>query len=68
MYTTSFRVVQLMYSPLRCFQQSVPNLVIGVQTCRLYHYTLCIVGNVQDKFQGCTVDVQAATGLLTFST
>ena len=68
MYTTSFRVVQLMYSPLRCFQQSVPNLVIGVQTCRLYQYTLCFVGNVQDKFQGCTVDVQAAKGLLTFST
>ena len=67
MHTPSFRVVQLMYRPLQGFQQSVPNLVIGVQTCRLYHYTLCIVGNVQDKFQGCTVDVQAITGFLTFS-
>ena len=61
MYKTSFRVVQLMYRPILCFQQSVPNLVVCVQTGRLYHYTLCIVGNVQDKFQGCTVDVQAAT-------
>ena len=25
------------------------------------------VGNVHEKFQGCTVDVQAATGLLTIS-
>ena len=65
---TSFRFVQLMYSSLLCFQQSVPNLAVGVQTCRLYHYTLCIVGNVQDKFQGCTVDVQAATEFSTMST
>ena len=58
---TSFRFVQLMYSSLLCFQQSVPNLAVGVQTCRLYHYTLCSVGNVHDKFQGCIVDVLAAT-------
>ena len=68
MYTTSFRVVQLMYRPVLCFQQLVPNLVVGVQTCHLYHYTLCIVGNVQDKFQGCTVDVRAATAFITIST
>ena len=68
MYKTSFRVVQLMYRPVLCFQQSVPNLVVGVQTCRLYHYTLRIVGNVQDKFKGCTVDVQAATVFITIST
>ena len=68
MYTTSLRVVQLMYRPLRSFKQSVPNLVVGVQTCCLDSYTSCGVGNVYDKFQGCTVDVQAATGLLTIST
>ena len=62
MHTTSLRVVQLMYRPLRGFQQSVPNLVVGVQTCCLDHYTSCGVGKVQDKIQGCTVDVQAATG------
>ena len=68
MCTRSFRIVQLMYRPLRGFQQSVPNLVVGVQTCCLDHYTSCVVGNVHDKFQDCTVDVQAATGFLTIST
>ena len=57
-----------MYRPVLCFQQSVPNLVVGVQTCRLYHYTLRIVGNVQEKFQGCAVYVQAATVFSTIST
>ena len=57
-----------MYRPLRCIQQSVPNLVVGVQTCRLDHYTSCGEGIVPDKFQGCTVDVQAATVFLTIST
>ena len=57
-----------MFRPVLCFQQSVPNLVVGVQACRLYHYTLCIVDNVQDKFHGCTVDVQAATAFITIST
>ena len=65
---TSFRVVQLMYRPLLGVLQSVPNLVVGVQTCRLDHYTLYSVGNVHDKVQGCTVDVQAATEFLTIST
>ena len=68
MYITSFRVVQLMYRTLRGFQQSVPNLVVGVQTCCFDHYTSCGVGNVHDKFQDCTVDVQAATEFLTIST
>ena len=68
MYTTRFRVVQLMYMPLRCFQQSVPNLVVGVQTFHLDYYTSCGVNNVHKKFQGCTVDVQAATVFLTIST
>ena len=68
MYTTSFKVVQLMYKPLRSFYQSLPNLVVCVQNFRLEHYTSCGVGNVYDKFQGCTVDVQAATELLTIST
>ena len=68
MYTTSFRVVQLMYSPLQGFQHSVPNPVVGVQTFRFDHYTSWSVGNVHDKFQCCTVDVQAATVFLTIST
>ena len=61
-------VVQLMYKTLRGYLQSVPNLVVGVQTCLLDHDTVCDVGKVYDKFQGCTVDVQDATGLLTIST
>ena len=51
-----------MYSPLQGFQQSVPNVIVCVQTFRYHHYTLYIVGNIHDTFQGCTVDVQAATG------
>ena len=61
MYTISFMVVQLIYRTLLGFLQSVPNLVVGVQTCRFDHYTSCGVGNVHNKFQDCTVDVQAAT-------
>ena len=61
MSTSSFRVVQLMYRLQRSFKQSVPYLVVGVQTIRLDQCTLCGVGNVHNKFQGCTVDVQAAT-------
>ena len=57
-----------MYKPLRGYKQSVPNLIVGVQTCRLDHYTSNCVGNVHNKFQGCTVDVQAATVFLTIST
>ena len=68
MCTTRFRVVQLMYRPLRCFQQSVPNLVVGVQTFRFDHYTSWSMGNVHDKFQCCTVNVQAATLFLIIST
>ena len=68
MHTTSFRVVQLMYRPLLGFLQSVPNLVVGVQTCRFDYYTSCGVGNMHDKFKGCTVDVQDATGIFTIST
>ena len=67
-HTPSFMVVQLMDRLLRCFQQSLPNLVVYVQTCRLDHYTSCSVGNVHNKFQGCTIDVQVATGFLTIST
>ena len=51
-----------MSRPLLGFKQSVPNLVVGVQTFLLYHDTVYEVGNVHDKFQGCTVDVQAVTG------
>ena len=68
MYTTSLSVVHLMYRPLHGFYQSVPNLVVSAQTCRLDHYTSCGEGNVHDKFQGSAVDVQAATGFLIIST
>ena len=68
MYTTSFRVVQLMYRLLLDYKQSVPNLAVGVQTCLFDHVTVYDVGKVLDKFQGCTVDVQAATGFSIIST
>ena len=68
MHTTSFRVVQLTYRPLRCYEQSVPKVVVGVQTCHLDHYTSSGVFNVHDKVECCTVDVQAATEFLTIST
>ena len=51
-----------MYRPLLGFKQSVPNLVVVVQTCHFDHDTVYDVGNVHVKFQGCTVDVQAAMG------
>ena len=50
-----------MYRPQRSSKQSVPYLVVGVQTIRLDQCTLCGVGNVHIKFKGCTVDVQATT-------
>ena len=51
-----------MYRPLRGFKQSVHNVVVVVQTCHYDHYTVYDVGNAHVKFQGCTVDEQAATG------
>ena len=54
-------VVQLMYRPQRSSKQSVPYLVVGVQTSSLDQYTSCGVDNVHIKFQGFTVDVQATT-------
>ena len=57
-----------MYRPLLGFKQSVPNLVVGVQTFLLDHDNVNDVGNVRHKFEGCTVDVQAATGILIIST
>ena len=35
--------------------------MVGVQSCCLDQYASYDVGNVHDKFQGCTVDVQVAT-------
>ena len=68
MNMTSFRVVQLMYRTPRGFQQSVPNHVVGVQTCCLDHSASCGVGNVHAKVQDCTDDVQAAMVFITIST
>ena len=67
-HTKSFRVVQLMYRPLRGYEQSVPKVLVGVQTCLLDHYTSSGVFNVHDKVECCTVDVKAATEILTIST
>ena len=58
----------MMYRPLLDYKQSVPNLFVGVQTCLFYHVTVYDVGKALDKFQGCTVDVQAATGFSIIST
>ena len=41
--------------------QSVPKLVVGVQTCCMVQYTSYKVGDMHDKFKGCTVDVHVAT-------
>ena len=57
-----------MYRSLRGFRQSVPNLVVGVQSCCLDYYTSCGVGKVPDKIEGCTVDVQVAMEFLTICT
>ena len=76
-YYPSFGVGNVRHKFQRCtvdvqaatgFQQSVPNLVLGVQTFSLDDYTSCGVGNVRHKFQRCTVDVQAATGFSIIST
>ena len=50
-----------MYRPQRSFKQSVPYLVVGVQTSCLDQYTSCGVDNEHIKIHGCTVDVQATT-------
>ena len=68
MFNTNFSVVQLMYRPLRGYSQTIPYHVVSVQTFRLDYNTSCGLGYVRHKFHGCTVDVQAATGLLTIST
>ena len=65
---TSFRVVLLMYRPLWSFNNQYLTLFVCVQTFHLDYYTSCGVDNVHKKFQGCTVDVQAATVFLTIST
>ena len=45
-------------------KQSVLYLVEGVQSCRLDLYTSYGAGNIYDKFQGCTFDVQATAMIL----
>ena len=50
------------------FRVCTVNVDVDVQTCCLDDYTSCSVGNVYNKFQGCTVDIQAATEFLTIST
>ena len=60
-YYEGFLVVNSVLRPRTYFIESVPNLVVGVQTCCLDQYTSYDVDNVHDKFKGCTVDVQVAT-------
>ena len=57
-----------MYRPLWGSKQSVHNLVVVVRTCHFDHDTVYDVDNVHVKFQGCTVDVQYATGFSIIST
>ena len=59
-YYEGFLVVNSVLRPRTYFIESVPNLVVGVQTYFLDQYTSYDVGNVHDKFQGCAVDVQVA--------
>ena len=42
-------------------RQLLPHLVVGVQTVSLHQYVPHHVNNVHDKFQSCTVGVQADT-------
>ena len=60
-YYEGFLVVHSVWRPRTYFIQSVPNLVVAVQTCCLDQYTSYDVGNAYDKFQDCTVDVQVVT-------
>ena len=57
-----------MYGECSCprtyFKQSVSYFVVFIQSCCLEQYTSYCVVNMYDKFQGCTVDVQAATLIL----
>ena len=47
---------------LNC-RETLPNFVVGVQSISLQQYALHHVRNVHDKFQSCTVALQAATML-----
>ena len=60
-YYEGFLVVNSVVRPRTYFIKSVPNLVVGVQTCCFDQYTSYSVANTHDKFQGCTVYVQVAT-------
>ena len=60
-YCEGFSFVHSVWRPRTLFMELVHNLVVGVQTCCLDQYTSYKVGNMHDKFQGCTVDVQVAT-------
>ena len=51
MYTIRFRFVQLMYRTLRGFKQSVPKLVVGVQTCLFGLDTVYDVGKDTTSFR-----------------
>ena len=53
-----------MFTPTHLIEQSVPYLVVGVQSCYLNQYTLYNVRIMYDKFQGCTVIAQAVTLIL----
>ena len=57
-----------MYRPLLGFKQSVHNVVVVVRTYHYDHDTVYDVGNAHVKFQGCTVDEQAAKVFLTIIT
>ena len=50
-----------MFRPRTELKQPLPYLVVAVQSCCFDYYTLYCVGNMDDKFHRCTVDLQAAT-------
>ena len=57
-----------MYRLLWGSKQSVPNLVVVVRTCHFDHDTVYDVDNIHVKIEGCTIDVQSATGSSIIST
>ena len=40
-------------------RQPLPHLVVGVQIVSLHQYALHLISNVHDRFQSCTLGVQA---------
>ena len=61
MYTTSCKVVQLTYRPLRHFQTTLRPTLCYVHTDNVSHYTPHSVSVMEGRFQSCAVNVDAHT-------